>query len=149
MSWFTFGFEQKPPRAVNPFSVYKVLRELVGLMSGTRAEVRLLRSENENLKRKLGDMEMGIEVLQGHVLQLIDLAEKAHAAGAAAVASPSSTGVDQAAIDALDKSVVDALNVLTPQVAATAAAANTAPPQPAPAATDTLSDPNAPANPVI
>lgn len=133
MGWFG----AKP--AVNPFSVYKVLRELVGLMAGTRAEVRLLRSENDAFKHRLGELKMGIEDLQKNVLQLIDLAEKAHAAGVAAAA----INPDQPAIDALNTNVVSALNVLTPQVAAAATAANTAQPQPAPAATAV--DPNAPA----
>jgi len=137
MGWFSLTIGKlEPAEKVNPFSVYKVLRELIGLMAAARAEVRMHRIEHDHLKREIGELHMGIEVLQKNVMALIDLAEKAHAAGQAASAS----NLDQAAVDDLNVKVVDALNVLTPQVAAVATAAGTAQPQPAPDA----NDPNAP-----
>ncbi len=139
MGWFGFG-ASAPARNVNPFSVYKVLRELVSLMAAGRAEVRQLRIEHDQLKsqlkREVGELKMGIDALQKNVLSLIDLAEKAHAAGTASAA----LNPDQAGIDELNTKVVDALNVLAPQVAVLAAAAGTAQPAPPPAA----ADPNAP-----
>lgn len=117
----------QPREHVNPFSVYKVLRELVSLMAGVRAEVRFLRKENEARHR---EVIMAFSDLQTNVAQLITLAE----AAAAAAAAKGGTGASSTQIDALNSSVVDALHVLTPPVAVAAAASGTQAPPPAPAA---------------
>ena len=135
MSWFKKS-EDKEPATANPFSVYRVLRDLVRHMQDIRAEVRQLRKQNEEVK-------MSIDALKANVVALIDLAEKAKTAAEAVVAAPA-VNPDQAAVDDLNNQVVAAINVLTPPVVAVAAAAGTPAPTPpvtpAPAATD----PNAP-----
>lgn len=124
MGWF--GKTEK----VNPFSVYTVLRDLLGHMTSTRDEVRLFRKENAALKLAVGELRMSIDALKANVLTLIGIAEAG--ATAAAAGNP-----DQAGIDDLNNQVVSAINILHPVVTAAATAANTAPP-PAPTPAPTV-----------
>lgn len=143
MGWF--GKLSK--ETINPFSVYKVLRELVGLMASARAEMRQLRKDFDQHRKEVN---MAIDALQANVLSLISIAEAAKVAAdaqAAVAVSAATTNADQPAIDALNAQVVTAINVLHPAVVAAAAAAGTpAPvvtPAPAPVAPVAV-DPNAP-----
>jgi predicted nucleic acid-binding Zn-ribbon protein len=101
MGWFT----KKPANPVlNPVSLYRVLREMVGIMSSTRAEVRATRKQLEEIK-------MNIESLSANIQRLIDAAnaQKSRAQLASAAADRAD---QQPQIDELNSKVVAAIEMI-------------------------------------